>query len=76
MDEQQKFQADVQNVSTRVEDELISPIQGYAYKNASSCFFSRLKRNDRQACVQAALNPASQVYHLISGDDLRQHFNI
>ena len=55
------LQAEVNRCTEKIEDEILAPIQGFGYKNASSCFMPGVNRRSRQSCVQKALHPANQV---------------
>ena len=59
------LQAEVTRCSEKIEDEMLAPIQGYGYKNASSCFMPGANRRSRQNCVERALHPANQVILLM-----------
>ena len=56
-----KLQAEVNQATEKIEDQIMAPIQGYAYKNASACFQAGAPKASRQACVERAMGPASQV---------------
>ena len=60
------LQADVNRITEKLEEDIIGPIQGYGYKNASHCFLagSKRDRNARQNCVERAMHPASQVCYV------------
>ena len=57
----ESLQAEVNRCTEKIEDEMLGPIQGYGYKNASACFAPGVNRRSRQACVERALHPANQV---------------
>ena len=57
----EKLQAEVNKANEKIEDEIMAPIQGYGYKNASTCFQRGVPKSSRHACVERALDPSQQV---------------
>ncbi|KAL5267698.1 hypothetical protein ACHWQZ_G004669 [Mnemiopsis leidyi] len=62
------LQAEVNQCTEKIEDEILAPIQGYGYKNASLCFMPGANRRSRQACVERALNPANQASEYVQNE--------
>jgi len=62
------LEKNIETAIEQIENELMVPIQAFAYKNASDCFSRGGNRQSRNGCVERVMHPAGQAQDYIAGE--------